>query len=197
MPASSRFGARAPIGAVQPMTAPDQRPPEHPAEARWYVVHTQPSKELLAVANLRRQGFTTFLPQVSRTIRHARKVSEVLRPLFLRYVFVSLNVATDRWRAVRSTLGVSALIMEGERPKPVPRGLVEGFIAAVDGTGGFDFSRQLVVGGQVRFLKGPFADRLGRIVEMSDAERVHVLLEMLGTEREVEVDAGSLLPDSR
>jgi transcriptional antiterminator RfaH len=173
-----------------------ERSAERLAHARWYVVHAQPNKEALAVVNLERQGFRAFLPQVARTVRHARQVRHVLRPLFPRYLFVSLNVDVDRWRAVRSTHGVSGLIMEGEGPRAAPADLVEGLIAAVDGAGGFDFRRQLVAGSQVRFLSGPFADRLGRIVEMSDAERVRVLLEILGTEREVEVNAANLLPAS-
>lgn len=179
------------------MTSPEQSPArshDPSGQARWYVVHTQPAKERLAVVNLERQRFPCFLPQVRRRVRHARRVSDVLRPLFPRYLFVALDVTVDRWRAVRSTLGVSALIMEGDGPKPVPAGLVEGLMAAADGAGGFDFSRHLVAGDRVRFLQGPFADRLGRIVEMSDVERVRVLLEILGTERAVEVDAGSLLP---
>jgi transcriptional antiterminator RfaH len=167
---------------------------ERQVRSVWYVVHAQPSREALAVAHLERQGFPAFLPQVARTVRHARQVRQVLRPLFPRYLFVSLDVATVRWRAVRSTIGVSGLIMEGDRPRAAPAGRVEGRVAAADGAGGFDFSKQLAVGGQVRFLNGPMADRLGRIVELTGAARVRVLLEMLGTEREVEVDAGNLLP---
>lgn len=186
--------AAAEQGRVARQMVSPERSAEWLARARWYVVHAQPGKEALAVVNLERQGFRAFVPQVARTVRHARQVRHVLRPLFPRYLFVSLNVEMDRWRAVRSTHGVSALIMEGERPRAAPAELVEGLLAAADGAGGFDFRRQLVEGGQVRFLKGPFADRLGRIVGMSDAERVRVLLEILGTEREVEADAGNLLP---
>ena len=34
----------------------------------WYVVHTQPLNEARAELNLRRQGFTTYLPRYLRTL---------------------------------------------------------------------------------------------------------------------------------
>lgn len=118
----------------------------------------------------------------------------MLRPLFPRYLFVALDPDRDPWQAVRGTIGVSALVMAGERPCPVPAGVVEALAAAVDGAGGFDFRKRLVPGTQVRFLTGPFADRLGRLVTMDDRERVGVLLEILGGERLVEAGITDLLP---
>jgi transcription antitermination factor NusG len=45
----------------------------------------------------------------------------------------------------------------------------------------------------VRFLTGPFADRLGRLVTMDDRERIGVLLEILGSERTMEAGITDLL----
>lgn len=160
---------------------------------RWYVVHTHPTKEAFALAQLGRQGFAAYFPQVTRTIRHARKSRRALRPLFPRYVFVALDLDVDRWRAVRGTLGVSNLIMDGQRPRAAPMGLVETMMACADEEHGFLPRQQLSVGGRVKFLTGPFEDKLGRIVGLGDAERVTVLLEILGSEREVTVAPGHLL----
>ncbi len=161
---------------------------------RWHVVYTRPGKEAWTLANLERQGFAPFLPQISRTVRHARAVREVMRPLFPRYLFVAFDPAVDRWRAVRGTLGVSSLLMEGDRPRPVPVGLVEGLMAATGVSGSQGLAGHILPGQAVRFLRGPFADRLARVVDMSDAERVHLLLEVLGTEREVLARACDLFP---
>lgn len=164
---------------------------------RWYVAHTRPAKEAVAVAHLDRQGFRSFFPQVARTVRHARRAHRVLRPLFPRYVFVALDLNVDRWRAVRGTIGVSTLIMDGDRPRPAPAGLVEGMMACSPGEDGFVLRTELALGGRVRFLTGPFEDRLGRLVELGDSERVTVLLEILGAEREVVVASGQLLSAER
>ena len=69
-------------------------------------------------ANLSRQGFRSYAPRVRRTIRHARKLRNVLVPLFPGYIFVILNLSTDRWRSVNGTIGVASLIMGAEQPMP-------------------------------------------------------------------------------
>ena len=89
------------------------------------------------------------------------------------------------------------MIMRGERPRPVPEGVVETLITAASGTGELDFTRGLSIGCSVRFLNGPFAERIGELVGMSDAERVRVLLEFLGSERVVTAPARDLVTVGR
>ena len=165
-----------------------------PEGPRWYVVRSRPHKELYAATNLQNQAFPTFIPQISKTIRHARRTKTVLAPLFPRYLFVLLDLSRDRWRSVRGTFGVTCLVMDGDRPRPVPQGLVELLIATTNGTRGVDFRDRLALGQNVRFLTGPFADKIGRLVSLDDADRVAVLLEILGAEREIAVAPEVLMP---
>ena len=167
-------------------------PPVKPGP-RWYVVLSQPRKELYAARHLRNQGFRTFLPLVSRRVRHARKTQTVERPFFPRYMFVRLDTSVDRWRPVRSTFGVSALIMDGNRPKPAPIGVVEALHEAFAPRGETDYRERLKVGERVRFLAGPFAETLGTLVELDDDGRVGVLMEMLGAERIVSASHDALM----
>ena len=78
--------------------------------SRWYVVQTHINSESKAAANLSRQGFFVYLPRYLKRRSHARKVDVAPRPLFPRYLFVAIDVASQRWRAIQSTLGVSHLI---------------------------------------------------------------------------------------
>src|ERR1700675_4357850 len=91
---------------------------------RWYVVQTQPQGEDRADLNLRRQGFVTYLPRHLRARRHARRTETVVRPLSPRYLFVAMDVARDRWRAVQSTFGVSNLVAIGNDPVALPDDVV-------------------------------------------------------------------------
>ena len=91
----------------------------------WYVVHTRPNSETKADLNLRRQGFSTYLPRYQRQRRHARKIEIVARPLFPRYLFVALDLAFDQWRSIQSTFGISQIILAGEKPRPLPDGVVD------------------------------------------------------------------------
>ena len=170
------------------------RAAEFPQGPRWYVVQSRPHKELYAATNLQNQAFRTFIPRIRKTIRHARRTKTVSAPLFPRYLFVSLDLSRDLWRSVRGTFGVSCLVMNGDRPRAVPRGLVEQLIATTSGTRGVDFRDRLALGQDVRFLTGPFADKIGRLVSLDDAGRVAVLLEILGAERQIAVAPEVLMP---
>jgi transcriptional antiterminator RfaH len=150
--------------------------------SRWYVVHTQPHGEGRAQLNLRRQGFEAYLPRYRARRRHARKVDVVARPLFPRYVFVALDIAQQRWRAIQSTFGVSHIVCQGELPLAVPAGVVEAIRAREDEGGwiALGTAAELARGAQVRVIDGAFADCLGLFEAITDDARVAVLLDLLG-----------------
>jgi transcription elongation factor/antiterminator RfaH len=160
---------------------------------RWFLVHTLPKGEKKAELHLGAQGFRTYLPQIRRTIRHARQLKTVRAPLFPRYLFVTLDLERDRWLSVRSTVGVSRLFTQDGRPVPVPIGIVESLIERSDA----DVTRLdagLVNGQRVRILSGPFADFVGMLQRLDEAGRVRVLLEMMGTAVPVTLHRSALSP---
>jgi transcriptional antiterminator RfaH len=160
----------------------------------WYVVHTQPNREAVAKAHLANQGFHPFLPQFVKTISHARKVHQSLAPLFPRYLFVRLDLNRDRWHSVNGTIGVATLIMAGDRPSPVKRGVVETLIASTALDGELRFQQPLCVGERVRLVAGPFAEQLGILQHFDGSGRVRVLLEIMGGEIPVNLPRGDVLP---
>ncbi len=161
---------------------------------RWYVVHTQAQGEARAECNLRRQGFTTYLPRYLRTRRHARRMDTVARPLFPRYLFVALDVARDRWRSIQSTFGVSNLVVIGNDPVPLPDGVMEE-IRARESSEGFvrlGLPAGIRPGSPVRLLDGIFTDYHGELERCADEHRVTVLLKLLGRQVRVFVPAASV-----
>lgn len=164
------------------------------ADRRWYVVHTQPNNESRAAANLTQQGFLTYLPRYLRTRRHARKTDTVRRPLFSRYIFVSLDLAHDRWRLVQSTFGVSQLVLAGDTPLAVPDGVVDEIRSREDDSGCVRLGLPVGVGpgSAVRLIDSVFSDAVGVIDRIADERRVAVLLQLLGREVRVFVQAASI-----
>jgi len=161
---------------------------------RWFLVHTQPKSEWKAKLHLGAQGFRPYLPQIQKTIRHARKLSTVRAPLFPRYLFVALDLERDRWLSVRSTIGVSRLCTTQDgRPVPVPIGIVESLIVRSDGSV-TRMDAGLVKGQQVRILSGPFVDFIGTLERLDGAGRVQVLLKLMGTAVPVSLHRSALLP---
>jgi len=163
-------------------------------DLRWYVVHTQPHNEARAIANLERQGFRTFCPRVRKTVRHARKAVRTLAPLFPNYLFVELDMARDPWRSVNGTYGVVRLIMQGDVPQPVPRGIVEALQARMTDDGVIDWAPTLKIGQSVRISDGPFGEFVGTLEQLDSTGRVRVLLDMLGRSVSVALRSEALIP---
>lgn len=173
-----------------PGTAAPQAPG---AGERWYVVQTQPNREALALVNLHRQGFRTFMPQIVKTVRHARRTRTLQAPLFPRYFFTPLDPDDAPWRRINGSLGVVSLIMSGERPLPVPEGIVESLAVLTDDSGVADFGRKLEIGSNVRILAGPFADQLGQITHLDGHGRARVLIEIMGAARSIAISGRALI----
>lgn len=159
-------------------------------EPRWYVVQTQPNAENKACAHLTRQGFETYLPRFGKRRRHARRIENVLAPLFPRYLFINVDFATQRWRAIQSTVGVSRLVCNGDEPACLPRHVIPA-LKLREGAGGvidLDMRPRFAPGEQVRIVDGAFANCLGLFDGMADRDRVAILLDLLGRKVRVLVE---------
>ncbi len=154
--------------------------PHAVAGTRWYAVHSQPNREFRAIHQLENQKLEVFLPKRLKTVRHARRLTNVAAPFFPRYLFIQLDLSQHRWRSINGTFGVSSLVMQGDLPHPVPRGVVEAMIASVDAMGLLCLEQNLMVGDRVRLAAGPFAEKLGTLDRLDDSGRVRVLLEIMG-----------------
>jgi transcriptional antiterminator RfaH len=162
--------------------------------SRWYVVQTQPHAESKAMGHLIRQDFSVYLPRYLKRRRHARKVDMVAAPLFPRYLFVTVDLETQRWRSIQSTTGVSRLVCNGDEPAPVPPAVVEALQGREDAGGFVQLERrpQFAPGERVRVVDGVFADSLGLFEGMADRERVAILLDLLGRKVRILLDEGAI-----
>lgn len=161
------------------------------AQQRWYVVQTQVNCEVKAAQNLMRQGFQIYLPRYLKRRRHARKVDFTAKPLFPRYMFVAIDMATQRWRLIQSTFGVSRLVSNGDAPATVPRGVVDALKLREDDKGfiKLDARPMFAAGDKVRVLAGALMDNAGLFDGLADHDRVSILLDMLGRKVRVLLDA--------
>jgi transcription antitermination factor NusG len=161
---------------------------------RWFAARTLPHRESSAHLNVYRLGFRSFVPRYWRVIRHARRLQNVLAPLFPSYIFVIFDLSRDRWRSVNNATGIASLIMGAEQPMSVPRGVVEALIARRESSGTIRLDRDLEVGEKVRIVSGPFAETLCRIEHLDDRGRVRVLLEIMGGQVVAQLQRSALRP---
>jgi transcriptional antiterminator RfaH len=154
----------------------------------WYIVQLKPNSHKIAVRNLQRQGFETFLPMHEVTRRTVVKFETVIRPLFAGYMFVACDPEKPPWRQINSTYGVSRMLSFAECPKPMPEALIAGLRARCDSVGKVVPLENFEAGQPVEMHSGPFANFIATLEQMASDARVWVLLDFMGKETRVQVD---------
>ena len=145
-------------------------PPALP-DRSWVVVNTQPKRETCATENLQRQEFEVYCPMTRKRLSHARRVSDVLRPLFPSYVFVSISSGRQRWRPILSTYGVRGIVRCGNELSALDPRFVDNLRAReVDGAVVRPAS-PFRVGQTVQMTGGPFDGIVATILSMDDKDR--------------------------
>ena len=164
------------------------------SEKAWYLIYTKPREEIVAQTNLERQGYTVYLPLAYQYRRRLNKRERIVAPLFLRYLFIELTQYLDNWAPIRSTLGVSTLVRFGMEPAVVPDELVELLKMRVGPEGVIDLtvSAGFKPGSRVRIAAGNMAGYEGIFLATSSHDRVVILLDIVGKQVRVQVDAAHL-----
>jgi transcriptional antiterminator RfaH len=157
----------------------------------WYLVHTKPRQEDIALANLQRQGYECYLPQMHIEQIRRRKAEVTTEPMFPRYLFIRLDSSDQgkSWSPIRSTLGVSQLVQFGARAAKVDDTLVD-LLRQRERT--LPTEAMFHSGDSVVIADGPFAG-IEAIYQTADAERrAFILLEILAKPVSMHIDAGRL-----
>jgi transcriptional antiterminator RfaH len=159
---------------------------------RWYLIYTKPSSEPLALKNLARQRYQTYLPRIVQTVRHAGRRYERVVALFPRYLFLRLNEGQQALAPVRSTVGVAGIVRFGSHYTIVPDQVIQDLQARADPATGL---HRLTIGvlpkpgAAVRISQGAFDGLEGLFERAAGADRVVVLLRLLGQNAPVCVPA--------
>jgi transcriptional antiterminator RfaH len=162
-----------------------------PSTESWYLVHTKPRQEDIALTNLERQGYECYLPLMRIERVRRRKAEVATEPMFPRYLFIRLDSSDQgkSWSPIRSTLGVSQLVHFGARAAKVDDSLVD-LLRQRERT--LPTEAMFHSGDSVVIADGPFAG-IEAIYQMSDAERrAFILLEILAKPVSMHIDAGRL-----
>jgi transcriptional antiterminator NusG len=170
---------------------------------RWYAVHTQSGYEKKAKQNLQARItslhqedtiFEVIIPMEDVVEFKAGKKVVVQKKMLPGYMLVRCQLDDDAWRTIRDTPGITGFVGPGNKPAPLTRKDVEGFMAVeVEGEEPatkrtkprFEFE----LNESVRVTDGPFADFTGEIVEINEDQlKVKVLVNIFGRETPVELE---------
>ncbi len=152
----------------------------------WYLVVTKPQSEFKAQENLLRQGYETYLPLVQTSRRRNGKNIKRTEAFFPRYLFISLDKETDNWAPIRSTIGVAGMVRFGGMPAVVPEAMIDNLKKSENEFGLQLFEKKkLKLGDKVEIIDGPFEGYKAIYQKIKSADRVSVLLDIVGKNTQV------------
>lgn len=153
----------------------------------WFAVLTKSRSEAIAQEHLRRQGYDCLFPRLSRVLRTARGIERRIESLFPRYVFLRADPDQCSLAPVRSTRGVAGLVRFAGEPARVPDAVIERIRQRMGADDGYVHlsAPEYVPGQAVRVTEGPLMGWDGVFMAAEGADRVRLLLDLLGSPREV------------
>lgn len=146
----------------------------------WYLIYTKPRQERCALENLQRQGYECFFPTMPAEKLRFGRLGVEGQALFPRYLFIRLGQGptSQSWTPIRSTKGVSRLVVFGNAPAKVADALIA-ILRSQEMSFQAQPDRFFKPGEPVRITAAPFVGIEG-IYQMTDAnQRVIVLIELM------------------
>jgi hypothetical protein len=169
----------------------------------WHVGVTRPSGEFLAEKILSERRTFCYCPMraVEQRVSHRRVLTQRLRPLFARYLFLGFQAPQDLWSDLKDAPVLGLLARheqngDGEAmriPIALKYEIVKGLMIEEIG-GRFDRSHDslFAAGDQVDVDLGNGLTLRGLIKRLGRSQRAEVMVRMLGENRLVKIDLAQL-----
>lgn len=165
-------------------------------DLHWFCLRTKPKTERITSTLLRAEvGIEVFCPFLR--FERARRSGRVwvTEAMFPGYLFARFRYQTQ-FRQIQATRGVMTIVSFGGAPSVVSEGIVHELRGLVKDEETVLIEPTVEIGEEVNVVDGPFRGIKAVVSRvMPGRERVALLLEVLGMEREVEVGLKSVLPD--
>ena len=169
--------------------------PSIPNEPAWYCLQTAPKQESKVATLLQREmQLEIFAPKIRFQRNRAGAPIWWTEALFPGYVFARFDFFQQH-RQVRALSGVSTIVQFGDQPTALSGEIMAGLREAIGQSDTVEIGSVAEPASEVLVIKGPLRGLQLVVTRVMPArERVAVLLEFLGAEREVELDASSTIP---
>ncbi len=159
----------------------------------WFAVLTKPRSENVAHEHLLRQGFDCLLPRVKRAVRRGGSVRSRIESLFPRYLFLNADPGEQSLAAIRSTRGAVGLVRFGGVPARIPESVVQRIRSRVGLDDCIELETpDLAPGQHVTVRRGALCGWEAVFMANEGGERVRLLLDLLGTTREIVMPRSAL-----
>lgn len=151
------------------------------SKPQWFLIYTKPHQEERAKENLENQGNEVFLPMIaSEKTKQTHSFS--LKPMFPRYLFTKFIVENNNWTHIKSTRGVSDIVVFGKNLTKVPNSVIDYLKSKVDDNDVLKLQttrKTFQKGDELVIRQGVFYGKDATFLSMSGKERVRVLLSLM------------------
>ena len=157
----------------------------------WYVLYTKPHAEHQVFTALTRKDVKVYLPEI--TVVTSRQVKKKV-PFFPNYLFAQMDLDVFPVSALQWIPGLRYTVTFDGRPATVPPkmiSLIRYKLDEMNRHGGLP-PVPFNPGDTVRVTEGPFEGMVGIFEEVMPANRVRILLTILGNINRAQVDATTL-----
>lgn len=163
----------------------------------WYCIHTRPKCEHSAASVLRELGgVESFCPRIRFQRSTRRGKVWFVEALFPSYFFARFD-ASQWLRAVKHSQNVIRVVEFGGVPIQVPDENIAQLRLQMHGSEVHEVHTSIKVGDTVEVTEGPMRGLMGVVESLrSGEERVRILLDFLGRQSLVEVNADKLISDA-
>ena len=165
--------------------------------AKWYVIHTYSGHENKVSVNLKKRIesfgleekiFDVLVPTQEKIEIKDGKKRNTTEQIFPGYVLVRMIMTDESWHTVRNTPGVTSFVGMGTKPLPLPEREVQTILKYMKQEAP-KFKTSYSLQEAVKIIDGPFADFVGSIDEINEAQgKLKVLVSIFGRETPVELD---------
>jgi transcriptional antiterminator RfaH len=165
-------------------------------ELLWYCIKTKPKQESLVTRLLRSElGMEVFCPKIRFKRARSTGVAWVNEAMFPGYLFARF-IYPELYRRIAATSGVAKTLSFGGRPCVLDERIIGDLRHHVADGETVEISCDIKEGEEVKVVEGPFLGVRALVTRILPArDRVAILLNMLGQEREIEVSTTAVLPD--
>lgn len=179
----------------------------------WFILITEPARELSTTANLVARRYEAFCPNVCcmRPVKRRgvalkddkgrRVLKKVTSPMFPGYLFIREGSANGRFEKIEQVNGVRRFMRIGDTFATLPDALMQAIraeearqLSAFEESvrAKSELSIPFVEGAPARIDGGPYDDFVGKMVRLNKNGRLQMLLNLFGRETKVVVDAAQV-----
>lgn len=168
----------------------------HSNEPAWFCLQSQQKHEHIAAAHLRQEGIEVFMPRIRFKRGSVRGPVWVTEVLFPAYLFARFN-PHQSLPLVRHAPGVSRVVSFGGQVPTIPDAAIAELRLQVDDKELHVIPDSVEPGEPVQISGGAFHGLRAVVQQLFPArQRVQVLLEFLGRQTSVELEAAAVVPES-